>query len=151
MLSGKLPFDDEDIQVLYKKIKTANYIMPDYLSPIAKDFLVKIFQPNPKKRIKLDEIKEHPFFNIGINGGKANLTKGIFVNIDVIPINKELVSEIKEKYFKNNERITEEYIKSNIAENKQNTITTFFYYFNKNNSTKKTKTNKNASVIIAIG
>ena len=127
MLSGKLPFDDEDIQVLYKKIKTANYIMPDYLSPIAKDFLVKIFQPNPKKRIKLDEIKEHPFFNIGINGGKANLTKGIFVNIDVIPIDKELVSEIKEKYFKNNERITEEYIKSNIAENKQNTITTTYY------------------------
>ena len=137
MLSGKLPFDEEDIQVLYKKIKSANYIMPEYLSPVAKDFLGKIFKTNPLKRITLEEIKEHPFFNFGMNGGKATLTKGIFINIDTLPIDKELVCEIKEKYFKNNERISEDVIKANIAENKQNTITTTYYLLLKVKETEK--------------
>ena len=35
MLVGKLPFDDEDIKILYHNIKSANYYMPPYLSIIA--------------------------------------------------------------------------------------------------------------------
>ena len=64
MLCGKLPFDDEKIKVLYRKIKTGDYIIPNYLSDIAQDVLKKILTVNPEKRIRLKDLKNHPFFNL---------------------------------------------------------------------------------------
>ena len=43
MLCGKLPFDDEKIDVLNRKIRNENYVIPNYLSDIAQDCLKKIF------------------------------------------------------------------------------------------------------------
>ena len=64
MLVGKLPFDDENIKVLYYNIKSANYYMPPFLSNISQDILRKILTTNPKRIISLQELKNHPFFFI---------------------------------------------------------------------------------------
>ena len=78
MLCGKLPFDDEKIDVLYRKIRSGNYIIPNYLSDIAQDCLKRILTVNPEKRIKLKELKMHPFFNLD----KTPIEKGILIWIE---------------------------------------------------------------------
>ena len=124
MLVGKLPFDDEDIKVLYHNIKSANYYMPSYLSIIAQDCLRKILTPNPKKRIRIEELKKHPFFLLG---EKTPLLKGILVGVEDIPIEYDIVQKMKIIYFKDDEKISEEFICDNIAKNNHNNITAIYY------------------------
>ena len=64
MLCGYLPFNDESRKELFRKISACDYAMPDWLSPNAKDLIRRIFVANPKKRLTIDEIKGHPWFNI---------------------------------------------------------------------------------------
>ena len=64
MLCGFLPFNDDSRKELFRKISACEYNMPEWLSPSAKDLIRKIFVSNPKKRITIDEIKNHAWFNI---------------------------------------------------------------------------------------
>ena len=63
MLVGKLPFDDEYIKniILYHNTKITNYEIPNFLLYNAQDILRRILVKNPKKRIKLNELKRHSF------------------------------------------------------------------------------------------
>lgn len=130
MLVGKLPFDDEDIKLLYYNIKYANYFMPPFLSNIAQDFLRKILTPNPNKRIRISELKKHPFFLLG---EKTPLLKGILVGIEDIPVDEEIVKNMKRIYFKDNDKIDENYIINNIKKNHHNNITAIYYLILKRN------------------
>jgi serine/threonine protein kinase len=51
---------------LFENIKNAPLDMPAYLSPVAKDLILRLLNRNPKKRLGTyggaDEIKKHPFF-----------------------------------------------------------------------------------------
>ncbi|KAG7192254.1 uncharacterized protein KQ657_001972 [Scheffersomyces spartinae] len=68
MLSGYLPFDDDpdnedgaDIVKLYHYICKTPLTFPEYVSPLARDLLRKIIVPNPKKRITMNAIRNHPW------------------------------------------------------------------------------------------
>ena len=63
MVSGFLPFEDDDNESIYRKIILGKFDMPDKLSNNCKDLIYRILEGNPKKRIKIDEIKKHPFLN----------------------------------------------------------------------------------------
>ncbi len=60
LLSGKLPFDDQNISNLLKKVQSGNFEIPSFFSIEAKDLILKMLQINPLKRIKVDEILNHP-------------------------------------------------------------------------------------------
>ena len=126
MLVGRLPFDDEDIKQLYHNIKIANYIMPNFLSNYAQDILRKILVTNPKKRIKLEDLKRHPFL---LMSEKTPMSKGIFVDSDEIEVDYDIVQKMKEKYFNNDEEcnINCDIIVENIKNNLHNKITTIYY------------------------
>ncbi|XP_062208916.1 CBL-interacting protein kinase 1-like isoform X2 [Phragmites australis] len=62
MLVGCLPFDDRNLVVLYQKIFKGDCQIPKWLSPAAQDFLRRILEPNPMKRINISGIKEHEWF-----------------------------------------------------------------------------------------
>ena len=127
MLVGRLPFDDEDIKKLYHNIKMANYVMPNFLSHYAQDILRKILVTNPKKRIKLEELKRHPFLLLS---EKAIMYKGINnFNNGYIQVDYDIVQKIKEKYFSNDEdcNINCDIIVENIKNNLHNKITTIYY------------------------
>ena len=53
MICGFLPFDHQDTNILYKKILTEPFVIPKYISDEAKDFIKKILERNPEKRIKI--------------------------------------------------------------------------------------------------
>jgi len=62
MICGSLPFDDEQLAVLFMKIKQGNYRMPVEIPPDCRDLIQRMLQTNPVKRIKLSEIKQHRWY-----------------------------------------------------------------------------------------
>jgi len=63
LLVGRLPFDDEYIPALFKKIAQGQYHMPNWLSPGAQRLIKKILQTDPVKRISIQEIRQDAWFN----------------------------------------------------------------------------------------
>ena len=62
MLCGYLPFEDNDNEILFKKILECKLIFPSYVKDDSKDLIKKILVTEPEKRITIPEIKKHPFF-----------------------------------------------------------------------------------------
>jgi len=62
LLCGSLPFDDESIPNLFKKIKGGIYNLPSHLSPGARDLIARMLLVDPLKRITISEIRTHPWF-----------------------------------------------------------------------------------------
>ncbi|MCJ1270523.1 Protein kinase [Lobaria immixta] len=63
LLVGRLPFDDEFIPTLFKKISSGNYTTPHYLSAGAKNIIHKMLKVNPVQRITIQEIRQDSWFN----------------------------------------------------------------------------------------
>ena len=85
MLCGFLPFEDQDNEILFTKIYECKVEFPNYISKDAIDLMRKIMVSNPKKRITLNEIKNHRFY---LKGKKTfrklhpNLVKEVEKNYD---------------------------------------------------------------------
>lgn len=62
LLTGHLPFDDENIRQLLKKVKSGKYIMPDNISRSAQDLIRRILVVDPSKRLNMKQIMSHPWF-----------------------------------------------------------------------------------------
>ncbi|CAK9162949.1 unnamed protein product [Ilex paraguariensis] len=62
LLCGTLPFDDENIPNLFKKIKGGIYTLPSHLSAGARDLLPRMLKVDPMKRMTISEIRVHPWF-----------------------------------------------------------------------------------------
>ncbi|CAN0266444.1 unnamed protein product [Ectocarpus sp. 6 AP-2014] len=66
LLCGSLPFDDESIPSLFKKIKSGMYSLPSHLSALTRDLVPRMLVVDPMKRITIAEIKQHPWFQQSI-------------------------------------------------------------------------------------
>eukprot|EP00978_Attheya_sp_CCMP212_P006168 scaffold13869_cov69-Attheya_sp.AAC.3 len=62
LLCGSLPFDDESIPNLFRKIKSGMYSMPSHLSQLARNLIPRMLEVDPMKRITIPEIRLHPWF-----------------------------------------------------------------------------------------
>ncbi|OAQ32363.1 Pkinase-domain-containing protein [Linnemannia elongata AG-77] len=51
LLTGHLPFDDENIRQLLSKVKAGKFYMPTDISPGARDLISRMLTVNPKRRI----------------------------------------------------------------------------------------------------
>lgn len=60
LLTGHLPFDDDNIRRLLMKVQSGKYKMPEDLSREAKDLIQRMLQIDPENRIKMAEILHHP-------------------------------------------------------------------------------------------
>ncbi|KAG0568994.1 hypothetical protein M758_6G053700 [Ceratodon purpureus] len=63
LLCGSLPFDDENIPNLFKKIKGGIYTLPSHLSPGARDLIPRMLLVDPMKRVTIPEIRQHAWFS----------------------------------------------------------------------------------------
>lgn len=63
MVTGQLPFDDENMQRLLQKIAFTEPQYPAYLSPQLVDLLRKVMMKNPDARATIAKIKSHPWFS----------------------------------------------------------------------------------------
>ena len=119
MLCKTFPFNDKNNSKLYQKILSGKFNLPSYLSNEAKDLLSKLLKVNPNERIKLNEIKKHPWFNL-INV-KKNYLYGIDINKIIMPLDEDIIKEMKMFGIDSNVII------DNILRNYYNNITTTYY------------------------
>ncbi|XP_078071485.1 maternal embryonic leucine zipper kinase isoform X1 [Mustelus asterias] len=61
LLCGFLPFDDDNVMTLYKKIMRGKYNVPKWLSPTGVLVLNQMLQVDPKKRITVKHLLSHPW------------------------------------------------------------------------------------------
>ncbi|KAF9578971.1 hypothetical protein BGW38_004971, partial [Lunasporangiospora selenospora] len=62
LLTGHLPFDDENIRQLLSKVKSGKFYMPTDISPGARDLISRMLTVNPKRRITMQAVLAHPWF-----------------------------------------------------------------------------------------
>ncbi|WEJ94911.1 serine/threonine-protein kinase gin4 [Yamadazyma tenuis] len=60
LLTGRLPFDDENIRDLLLKVQAGSFEMPTDISWEAQDLIGKMLTANPDKRIATNDILKHP-------------------------------------------------------------------------------------------
>lgn len=63
MVTGRLPFDDDNIQRLLQKVQTGQYHLPSNLPADLRDLIKSMLTVDPERRITLQQIKDHPWFN----------------------------------------------------------------------------------------
>ena len=118
MLCGKLPFYHEQNDVMYKQILSGKFDLPKYLSDNAKDILKKILEVDPKKRLKFEGIKAHPWFSI-IDKNYL-IHKGININEDIVPIDEEIIKNMEKIGFNKME------VKYSLIKNFHNKVTSMY-------------------------
>jgi len=57
LLNGFLPFDDDNLAILYRKIRTGKYLIKEHLSQSSVHLISRLLQVDPKKRITMQELK----------------------------------------------------------------------------------------------
>eukprot|EP00759_Apiculatamorpha_spiralis_P030584 PhF_6_TR32189/c2_g1_i4/m.47817 len=61
MLCGYFPFEHPNLNVMFRKIETAEIRYPKYISETAKDLLNHIFVVDPSNRYNVQDVLNHPF------------------------------------------------------------------------------------------
>ncbi|XP_030523602.1 CBL-interacting serine/threonine-protein kinase 6-like [Rhodamnia argentea] len=62
LLAGFLPFQDDNIMVMYRKIYRGDFKCPPWFSPEARRLVTKLLDPNPSTRIPISKITESSWF-----------------------------------------------------------------------------------------
>lgn len=62
LLVGRLPFDDDYIPALFKKIAAGNFHMPPYIHSGAARLIKSMLQVHPVHRLTIPEIRQDPWF-----------------------------------------------------------------------------------------
>jgi serine/threonine protein kinase len=61
-LAGFLPFDEATMSALFKKIQKAEFTYPSWFAEDVKDLIGKILVVDPKQRLTIPEIRQHPWW-----------------------------------------------------------------------------------------
>ena len=88
MTSGYLPFCDQDDEVNKKHVLEGKIEIPEFFSPMLKDLLMHMLDINPLNRYTLQDIREHPWFNMI----DTNLIPGIIIGYNMIPVDENILN-----------------------------------------------------------
>ncbi|KAF2753471.1 Pkinase-domain-containing protein [Pseudovirgaria hyperparasitica] len=89
MLAGYPPFqysgDERDLKELFRQIVHAEYTMPDSFGPEAADLISRILVPDPAKRIRMEDIWDHPLLHkyddfLGLSEQDTSMAKWVGPN-----------------------------------------------------------------------
>ena len=122
MICGYLPFQDADNDKLFKKIIQGKFTIPMHVSIQGRELLYKLINVNPKKRINIAQIKNHPWIRLYTNQNDVFIfNTGLNLEKFVIPIDEEIVDELYIKY-----NLSKIKLRENILLNKNNDYTTLY-------------------------
>ncbi|XP_016378520.1 5'-AMP-activated protein kinase catalytic subunit alpha-2 [Sinocyclocheilus rhinocerous] len=94
LLCGTLPFDDEHVPTLFKKIRGGVFYIPEYLNRSVASLLMLMLQVDPLKRATIKDIREHEWF-------KQDLPGYLFPedpSYDTTVVDEEAMREVCEKF-----------------------------------------------------
>ncbi|PON80964.1 Calcium/calmodulin-dependent/calcium-dependent protein kinase [Trema orientale] len=66
LLAGYLPFQDENVMKMYRRVFKGEYEFPQWFSEDAKRLISKLLVVDPAKRISIPEIMKSPWFQKGL-------------------------------------------------------------------------------------
>ena len=91
LLCGTLPFDDKEIPVLFKKIKSGIFVTPTHVSQPARDLINRMLVVDPMRRTSIADVRTHAWY-------KFNLPEYLQLPPATIDLQEKLIDpEIAEK------------------------------------------------------
>ncbi|KRZ74435.1 5'-AMP-activated protein kinase catalytic subunit alpha-2 [Trichinella papuae] len=102
LLSGKLPFEDDREIVLYRKINSGVYAIPNSFSNSVTSLIYKILQVHPMRRATAKTIMAHPWFAV-------NVPDYLFPKIsdeETLIVDLSVVKEISQKFHATEKEVT---------------------------------------------
>ncbi|XP_027159254.1 CBL-interacting serine/threonine-protein kinase 9 isoform X2 [Coffea eugenioides] len=100
LMAGYLPFDEQNLVALYRRIQKADFCFPTWFSSSSKKLIKRILDPNPLTRITIPEILENDWFKKGYKPPQFEQEEDVSLDdIDAVFNDSEehLVTERKEK------------------------------------------------------
>nr|XP_053629506.1 5'-AMP-activated protein kinase catalytic subunit alpha-2-like [Cherax quadricarinatus]QPF20893.1 AMP-activated protein kinase subunit alpha [Cherax quadricarinatus] len=94
LLCGTLPFDDEHVPTLFRKIKSGVFQIPDYLNQSVVRLLLHMLMVDPMRRANIEDIKKHEWF-------QKDLPAYLFpppYDHDSSVIDQDAIAEVCEKF-----------------------------------------------------
>ena len=88
MLSGFLPFADKDDETNKQQVIKGEINYPDFFSDEVKDLLKHMLDIDPMTRYTLQEIKDHPWFNMT----ECILIPGIIIDYNIVPVDEKILN-----------------------------------------------------------
>ena len=82
MICGHLPFCDADTHTLYKKVVACSYKIPSYVSAAAKNLIENLLVKVPSKRLTIEEIRSHEWFNLVPQSKSFGVMRGERLRVD---------------------------------------------------------------------
>lgn len=126
LICGYLPFEDPQTSNLYKKIMAGEYKIPRHVSTTGHDLLSRLLTTDPEKRIKIDEIKKHPWFSL--SKSDSFIPQGLVPGVHQIPIDRDILNIL------DNMGMDKEKIKESLQRNEHNALTATYYLIVKRHS-----------------
>ena len=88
MLSGYLPFGEQDDEINRQNIIMGRIRFPSFFSDCVKDLLMHMLDLDPMTRFTLQEVRSHPWFNLL----DYKLIPGIIIGYNVIPVDEKILN-----------------------------------------------------------
>ena len=66
-LCGQPPFESTEQRHTFQKIKNVKFTFPGHVSHEARDLIRKLLHKDPKQRLRLSELPNHPFIRNNLN------------------------------------------------------------------------------------
>lgn len=102
LLCGYLPFDDDNINLLYKKIQSGRYESPNWLSNDSVQLLSELLQVDPKKRLTMEQLINHSWVMKGYSSCVDWQTRYYFKDLD-----RECIAELTIYFNKSTKEVTD--------------------------------------------
>ncbi|KAK1794343.1 hypothetical protein P4O66_011223, partial [Electrophorus voltai] len=67
LLVGALPFDHDNLRQLLEKVKSGMFHMPHFIPPDCQALLRGMIEVDPEKRLTLEDIQKHAWYQVGRN------------------------------------------------------------------------------------
>ncbi|PIA24715.1 hypothetical protein AQUCO_73100003v1 [Aquilegia coerulea] len=83
LMAGYLPFQDQNIMVMYKKIYKGEFRCPKWFSPDLSRLLTRLLDTNPITRITIPEIMENRWFKKGFKQVKFYIENDRFFSLEI--------------------------------------------------------------------
>ncbi|KAL0345734.1 UNVERIFIED_CONTAM: CBL-interacting serine/threonine-protein kinase [Sesamum radiatum] len=88
LLAGYLPFQDDNIVTMYRKIYRGDFKCPPWFSPESRKLITKMLDPNPSTRISIAKIMESSWFKKSLSRGLRTKEEQEFAVEDEVNVGK---------------------------------------------------------------
>ncbi|XP_023548848.1 CBL-interacting serine/threonine-protein kinase 7-like [Cucurbita pepo subsp. pepo] len=81
LLSGHLPFSDNNLVAMYKKVYRREYHFPDSISKPARHLIFQLLDPDPNTRMSMEALMQHSWFKKSLRSKPQINNKSLFESL----------------------------------------------------------------------